>query len=148
MRRILLIPLVLGIIASCDDPVGPKTVACDPFLLEFNVAGPDTVTLASGVRYVDVSVGTGEEAIINKVIEVNYSLYTDGDVSRQRSCPPNGVLPVVLGSDGTLQAFQEGILGMRVEGVRRVLIPAELAYNTGILAGEELIFDIQLVEVY
>ena len=150
MGRLLLLTLGLGILAACNnDPVQPQHVDCNPFLLSYGEAGTDTVAIENGVRYVDVASGVGPEAAPGKVAQVNYSLYVDGGTIFESSCPTSyGVLTVVLGSTGTLPAFQAGIYGMQMDGVRRIFIPADQAYDQGVLAGKPLTFDIELVRLF
>jgi FKBP-type peptidyl-prolyl cis-trans isomerase FkpA len=149
MVRILAVVLVMGIVAAaCDDPVLPRHVPCNDFLLDLNPVGSDTVEIANGIRYVDVSVGAGAEAVNGKAIDVNYTLYVDETVV-DSSCPANlGVFTVILGSVGSLPSFQAGIVGMQQGGIRRVLIPEGQGYTSGTLANEPLTFDIELLTVY
>lgn len=150
MGRFLLVVLSLSVLAACnEDPIQPQHVDCNPFLLTYGEAGTDTVTVENDVRYIDVATGSGTVAAPGDVAQVNYSLYVDGGTLFESSCPTSyGVLTVVLGSTGTIPAFQTGIYGMREDGVRRVFIPADQAYDQGVLAGKALTFDIELVRLF
>jgi len=149
MSRILAVAVLLATISACDDPVLPRHVPCNDFLLSLNPVVPDTVEIANGIRYVDVSVGAGAEAVNGKVVDVNYTLYVD-DQAVDSSCPEfRSVFTVVLGaSGGALPSFKAGIVGMRQGGLRRVFIPEGQGYTTGSLANEPLTFDIEVVTVH
>jgi FKBP-type peptidyl-prolyl cis-trans isomerase len=57
--------------------------------------------------------------------------------------------PIEFSLDGVIPGWTEGIPGMKVGGVRRLVIPAELAYgeqaNGGIPANSDLVFEVQIV---
>jgi FKBP-type peptidyl-prolyl cis-trans isomerase FkpA len=103
---------------------------------------------------VDLRVGTGAEATIGKAVVVNYSgwvwdsLGTDNKGSRFDA----GTHPFTVGQ-GVIQGFSQGTIGMRVGGLRRVVIPPSLGYgnsppqNSIIRANETLIFEIELLSV-
>lgn len=114
------------------------------------VKGP--VKLAFALRYQDITVGTGDEAMPGQIYTVNYTgwLASDGtkfDSSYDRGQPfefPQGRRHVIMGWD-------EGFVGMHVGGKRRLFIPYQLAYGvTGkgtIPPKANLIFDVELMGV-
>jgi FKBP-type peptidyl-prolyl cis-trans isomerase len=60
----------------------------------------------------------------------------------------------VAGSSQTIQGFSSALVGMRVGGLRRVVIPPNLAYGNSpppnqstIRANETLLFEIELLAV-
>ena len=107
----------------------------------------------------DLVVGSGAEAINGRVATVNYSgwVYDPAaagnkglqfDTSLQAG---RGPLPVPLGGGSVIPGFERGILGMRVGGQRRVVIPPDLAYGSQgrspIPPNATLIFEIELLNV-
>ncbi len=83
-------------------------------------------------HYVGVAFSTGEEF----------------DASWNRGTP----LTFKVGSGQVIQGWDQGLLGMRVGGRRRLEIPAELAYGkegagTTIAPNEALIFVVDLLEI-
>lgn len=112
----------------------------------------ETITTASGLRYQDLEVGTGEEASVGDTVLVHYTgTLADGtqfDSSRDRGQP----FQFILGSGGVIQGWEEGIQGMREGGKRLLVIPPDLAYGAQgrppvIPSNAELTFDVELVEV-
>ena len=105
------------------------------------------------LRYQDVKLGTGDEAQPGDIYSVNYTgwLASDGtkfDSSYDRGQPiqfPQGAHRVIVGWD-------EGFIGMKVGGKRRLFIPYQLAYGAAgrgpIPAKADLIFDVELVAVH
>ena len=83
----------------------------------------------SGVHYVDLQVGQGEEAQLGKIVEVHYTGWlrngTKFDSSRDREHP----LTFRLGAGDVIKGWDEGLLGMKVGGRRRMSIPPELGFG-------------------
>jgi len=107
----------------------------------------------------DLRVGTGAEAVTGKTLTVNYAgwLYNptgpDGK-GRLFDTSVNGGSPFSfnLGTGGVIAGWDRGVAGMLAGGVRRLVIPPELAYGEAgsppqIPANATLIFDIELVSV-
>ncbi len=105
----------------------------------------------SGLHVLDLEVGEGEEASIGLLATVHYTgWYLDGekfDSSLDRGEP----YPVPLGAGKVIQGWDEGLVGMRVGGKRRLVIPPELGYGReggrGIPPNSTLVFDVELVNV-
>lgn len=60
--------------------------------------------------------------------------------------------PLTFPLSGVITGWQQGVPGMRVGGIRRLIIPAELAYgeaspSPNIPANSALVFDIELVAI-
>jgi FKBP-type peptidyl-prolyl cis-trans isomerase len=57
----------------------------------------------------------------------------------------------VLGTGQAIRGFDQGIVGMRVGGLRRLVVPPELAYgsegNRSIPPNATLVFDVELTSV-
>lgn len=107
----------------------------------------------------DLRVGTGAEAILGRPALVNYTgwLYSttapDNKGTRFDSSLDPGRQPYPISSlgSGVIQGFSMGIQGMRVGGLRRVVIPPSLGYGSqaqqGIPANSTLLFEIELLAV-
>ncbi len=60
--------------------------------------------------------------------------------------------PITFGLDQVISGWTQGVPGMRVGGIRRLIIPAAMAYGAqspspNIPANSDLVFDIELVEI-
>jgi FKBP-type peptidyl-prolyl cis-trans isomerase len=65
----------------------------------------------------------------------------------------SGELSVTLGSNKTIPAWEEGLLGMRVGGRRRLVVPPNLGYGSrgagnDIPPNSVLVFDMEVLSVY
>ncbi len=82
-----------------------------------------------GVRYVDLQLGQGDEAQTGKIVEVHYvGWLEDGtrfDSSRDREHP----FTFRLGTGDALKGWDDGLLGMKVGGKRKLTIPPELGFG-------------------
>ncbi len=105
------------------------------------------------LKIIDLEVGTGPEAVPGKRVAVHYVgvAYSTGgefDSSYGRGEP----LVFGLGARQVISGWDQGIVGMKVGGRRRLEIPAHLAYGDrgagGVIKpGESLIFVCDLVGV-
>jgi FKBP-type peptidyl-prolyl cis-trans isomerase FkpA len=120
-------------------------------------------TILPGAPYsqTDVRVGTGVEATAGRRATVNYTGWIYDPVAAENkgrqfdSSIAAGRTPLMLtvGGGQVIRGFDMGVTGMRVGGMRRVVIPPDLAYgNTGSQDGvippnATLVFDVELLEV-
>jgi FKBP-type peptidyl-prolyl cis-trans isomerase len=104
----------------------------------------------------DIRVGTGAEAVNGRRLIVNYSLwlYDPAGVEQKGQLlqvGPAGGYPLTLGVGGVIRGWDIGVIGMRVGGLRRLIIPPDLAYGSsppqGIPVNATLVFDIELLSV-
>jgi FKBP-type peptidyl-prolyl cis-trans isomerase FkpA len=118
----------------------------------FNQVVALTTTTADGLKYGDIAVGSGATAVAGKNVTMQYTGWTaDGkqfDSSRQAG---RGPLPVNdLGQATVIAGWNEGIQGMKLGGVRRLVIPPALGYGAQgyppvIAPNATLTFDVQLL---
>ena len=108
---------------------------------------------------IDIKQGDGAEAQTGKVVVVHYSgwLYDPAapegkgkkfDSSLDRKVP----FGFFLGEGKVIKGWDQGVVGMKVGGKRRLIIPPELGYGERGAGGvippnATLIFDVELLEV-
>ncbi len=99
----------------------------------------------------DVFEGTGEECPVGATITAHYTgalckngiiFQSSHDIGQAITFPLSGVIA----------GWTQGVPGMKVGGMRRLVIPAEMAYGSGspapnIPPNSDLVFDIELVEI-
>jgi FKBP-type peptidyl-prolyl cis-trans isomerase FkpA len=105
----------------------------------------------------DLRVGTGTAAAAGKVVTVNYTgwLYdaskTDGKGLQFDTSAGRTTFSFTLGLGQVIGGWDQGLPGMQVGGLRRIVIPASLAYGAvrhgPIPPDATLVFEIELVDV-
>jgi FKBP-type peptidyl-prolyl cis-trans isomerase len=99
----------------------------------------------------DTKLGDGAEAKTGSTVTVQYT----GAVAATGVIFESSIdagRPVTFGLDQVIKGWTEGVPGMKVNGQRRLLIPASLAYGANspspdIPANADLVFDITLLDV-
>ena len=100
----------------------------------------------------DIIVGQGAEAVKYSIITVNYTGWLE-DGTKFDSSLNSGREPLrfTLGAGQMIQGFDQGILGMKVGGKRKLTIPPNLGYGSqdkGIIPpNSTLIFELDLLIV-
>lgn len=152
MNRHISVLTLLALAACGDDPLSPVLhVDCHPLLEAYTELEGDTVSTASGLKYIEVEAGSGNVTNVSSLVDVNYSGYLTSENRFDTSCTLNRtVLRFRVGAGQLIPGFELGVLGMQPGGVRRLIVPPELGYGGtpygSIPAGSTLIFDIQLVD--
>jgi len=111
------------------------------------------VTMASGLKYQDLMVGTGAEAQKGKRVTVHYTGWLQSDGTKfDSSLDRNEPFPFQLGTGSVIQGWDEGVAGMKVGGKRKLTIPPDMAYGARgyppvIPPNSTLVFDVELLGV-
>jgi len=106
----------------------------------------------------DIKIGDGAEVVKHKNVSVHYTLTLGGfegtpgakviDTSRSRG----KLFKYKSASGQVIQGWDEGVMGMKVGGKRKLIIPSSLGYGDAgagslIPGGSTLYFDIELFKV-
>lgn len=111
------------------------------------------VTTASGLVYEDLRVGDGATAKSGDSVTVNYTGWLQQDGTKFDSSIDRGqTFDFTVGAGSVIPGWDEGVVGMRVNGTRLLVIPPELGYGstgsgTTIPANATLVFEVQLVAI-
>jgi FKBP-type peptidyl-prolyl cis-trans isomerase FkpA len=100
----------------------------------------------------DITVGTGATAAAGDTISVLYTgTFLDGRVFDASSLHGNVPITFRLGTGQVIRGWDQGLVGMRVGGKRRLTIPSSLAYgpsgNGPIPPNTPLRFEVELVAI-
>lgn len=138
LMRFLVVVVCVGLAAACgsNNPTSPSSVA-------FSQS--------------DLRIGTGAAAASGSTLTVNYTgwLYdptkTDFKGIQFDSTAAPGPFTFTLGGGNVITGWDQGLVGLRVGGVRQLIIPPSLAYgsvrNGPIPPNSALVFEIELLGV-
>ncbi len=109
------------------------------------------IAQVDALQIIDIIPGTGAEVPAGATITAHYT----GALCK------NGIIfqsshdfgqPVIFGLDQVIRGWTEGVPGMKVGGMRRLIIPSDMAYGSvraaaNIPPNSDLVFDIELMDI-
>jgi FKBP-type peptidyl-prolyl cis-trans isomerase FkpA len=110
------------------------------------------VTTKSGLKYEDLTEGTGAEAKKGDTVEVHYTGWLTNGKKFDSSKDRNEPFSFKLGAGMVIKGWDEGVAGMKVGGKRKLMIPPELGYGARgagnvIPPNAELVFEVELLKI-
>ena len=131
-----LILLVVAVAGCSNTPVSPSSA---PF------------------SQTDLRVGSGTAAVTGSTVTVQYTgWFYDASKADKRGVQfdtsiGRTALTFTLGAGSVVQGWEQGLVGMNVGGLRRLIIPPSMAYGPNRYAtippNTTLVFDIELLDV-
>lgn len=109
-------------------------------------------TTASGLRYVDEVVGTGDEAKSDDYVSVHYIGTLEDGTKFDSSLDRNEPFVFQIDAGQVIAGWDEGLKGMKVGGKRKLIIPPDLGYGASgagnvIPPNATLIFEVELLNI-
>ncbi len=152
MRTLLVVPMVF-VLAACGKESGPpEPLTNDDFVDFLNVDLSAMTRTASGLYLQDLQVGSGDGAVAGTTVSVHYEGWLPNGTKFDSRRDRNEAFVFQLGVGFVILGWDEGIVGMRVGGMRKLVIPPHLAYGEAgvpptIPGNATLVFDIELLDV-
>lgn len=122
-----------------------------------NTSTPTSPSTSAPFSKTDLLVGTGDEAVSGKTLSVDYTGWIwDPAKPEQKglqfdTSAGRGAFSFVVGAGNVIKGWDEGLIGMKVGGIRRLVIPPSMGYgNTRTAAippNSTLVFDVTLRSV-
>lgn len=136
--------------AACGNGTEPLTN--DDFAPELNVDLDAMTQTASGLYYQDLTAGTGTVAAGGTTVTIHYEAFLPNGTKFDSSVDRGTPFTFTLGVGSVIAGFDEGITGMREGGIRKLVIPPDLAYGEEgrpptIPGNATLVFDVELLTV-
>ncbi|PTL75819.1 FKBP-type peptidyl-prolyl cis-trans isomerase [Vitiosangium sp. GDMCC 1.1324] len=147
---LLLSACLLLLVSACGSDSGdPTKVTFAPSLgVDLNAMNRS----ASGLYTQDLVVGTGTEVTTGRRLQMHYTGWLPDGSMFDTSRDGNEGFVFTLGQDRLIAGWEEGVVGMKVGGKRRLVIPSELGYGESgsppvIPPNSVLVFDVELLSV-
>jgi FKBP-type peptidyl-prolyl cis-trans isomerase len=152
MKPYIWVPVIIaigvGVLIAIDTSTGSADDKKD------DKKGEKVVETKSGLKYVELKVGDGDEAKLGDTVEVHYTGWTKDGKKFDSSFDHDDKEPLTfrIGTRGIIKGWNEGVPGMKVGGKRKLIIPADLAYGKegrgkAIPPDAELTFEIELLKI-
>lgn len=151
--RIAAATLTIVALASCtpEAPTGPaQDIATVTFASSLGVNLATMTKTTSGAYYQDSPAGSGVSAATGNHLTVNYTGYLTSGSTFDTSV---GKTPFgfTLGQGQVITGWDEGLVGLKVGGTRKLVIPAVLGYGGAsvgsIPANSILVFNVTLISI-
>jgi FKBP-type peptidyl-prolyl cis-trans isomerase FkpA len=111
-----------------------------------------TVTTESGLKYLDMTVGTGRLAELGDTASVHYTGWLADGKKFDSSVDRKEPFSFRLGAGQVIKGWDEGVMGMKIGGKRKLTIPPQLGYGARGAGGvippnATLTFDVELLDL-
>ncbi len=122
-RAIVGLVVSTAVLGGCGD--GITAIEDTEFAASLGINLAAMTRTSSGLYYQDIETGEGEPATSGDAVEVAYTGWLSDGTQFD-----SGSLTFTLGAGRVVAGFDEGVQGMRVGGVRRIVIPPALGYGS------------------
>jgi peptidylprolyl isomerase len=108
--------------------------------------------MSQDLKITDEVVGTGIETVKGALVICHYTGYLEDGTKFDSSHDHGRPFQFVIGSRRVIKGWDQGLMGMRVGGKRKLFVPAHLGYGERQIAklikpNSNLLFDVELIEV-
>lgn len=149
--RILAVSVLSSALVSCGgstEPTAPQ-IDCSTLATTLTAEASTLTTTASGLKYRDVTVGTGATYANGTTVSVRYAGCLTNGSRFDSNEPPKNVISFRIGAGVVIKGWDEGLVGMKVGGRRQLVIPPSLGYgsasNGSIPANSTLVFTVDAI---
>lgn len=108
------------------------------------------VNALSEVKTSDVKMGSGIEVRNGSEVLVHYDAFVRASMEKFESSRGGRALCLTVGRGDVVKGWDQGIVGMRVGGRRRIEVPSELAFGAAKVMGNrnvDVVFDVRVEAV-
>lgn len=108
--------------------------------------------MSDELQIIDLHPGDGKAAVKGALITTHYTGWLEDGSEFDSSWSRGKPFQCVIGTGRVIKGWDQGLMGMQVGGVRKLFVPAHLAYGerpmgAHIKPNSDLYFEIELLEV-
>lgn len=108
--------------------------------------------MSNELQVIDLQEGNGKTVVKGALIITQYSGFLEDGTKFDSSYDRGQPFQCVIGTGRVIKGWDQGLMGMKVGGKRKLLVPAHLAYGERqvgphIKPNSNLIFEIELLDV-
>ncbi|MET3051359.1 FKBP-type peptidyl-prolyl cis-trans isomerase [Pseudomonas alkylphenolica] len=107
--------------------------------------------MSSELQIIDIQVGEGKEVVKGALITTQYTGWLENGTKFDASYDRGKPFQCVIGTGRVIKGWDKGLMGMKVGGKRKLIVPSHLAYGErsmgAITPHSNLTFEIELLEV-
>ena len=107
--------------------------------------------MSSELQIIDIQLGEGKEAVKGALITTQYTGWLDDGTKFDSSYDRGKPFQCVIGTGRVIKGWDQGLMGMKVGGKRKLVVPSHLAYGErsmgAITPHSNLTFEIELLQV-
>ena len=149
---IVLIALILGSYYLLKKMSSNTNQTTNFYEEQTNLSASPSAQSETKLKIEDLKIGQGKEVKSGDVITVHYLGKLANGQKFDSSYDRNQPFETQIGVGQVIQGWDEGLLGMKVGGKRKLTIPPELGYGeqgagTAIPSNSTLIFEIELISI-
>jgi FKBP-type peptidyl-prolyl cis-trans isomerase len=144
-----------AVLVACTDPLtGPS---CTPMPWTVASTSADTTTTNRGLRFINNDSGVFGSLDWCGSVRVHYDGYLLDGTLFDSSRPLDRSIVFSPGVGSLIDGFEQGVIGMRTCGTRRLIIPPELGYGNLPVQNDSgdvivppnstVVFDVQVIEI-
>lgn len=112
---------------------------------------PQEIVTSSGLKYVDLVIGTGESPKSGQMVTVHYTGTLENGTKFDSSLDRGQPFTFPIGAGRVIKGWDEGVMTMKIGGKRKLIIPPDLGYGARGAGGglippnATLIFEVELL---
>jgi len=114
-------------------------------------AAENFITMSDGLKIEDIREGTGPAVVAGNTVTVNYLGTLQDGTKFDSSYDRNAPFTTQIGVGQVIKGWDEGIVGMKVGGKRKLVIPPSLGYGDqsagSIPPNSTLVFEVELLGI-